>query len=1466
VKKFILITILLSNFTATFTYAGTLKFDAGKKIQSHLLSVPSHSVPLGVEWWLHKQKDLLVGDKEGYVWQYRNWGTEYSPDFTRGGDKIGNGSVKVTGRAAPAVVDWDGNYYLDLIIGDANGNLTLYLSNSIPTEDSPPTFEKGIPLGIGVSGNATPFVCDWNDEGPKKDLIIGDARGNVWVFLNNGDDTNPIFNSGYQIKIGTGSELLDVGNDAVPRVVDWDGQGNKDLVVGNGAGEVYVFLSSTKTLTGTPTFTTGKKLQTTDGVGIDVGFNAAPFVTNWDNDGDIDLLVGEQDGSLNLFINTSNGTPTLLPSSKIAGAPKDLDAGSRIIPCLINFDNDEKGLKDLIVGDEYGYVKLYLNSGEKNEPLFTDGYTFQVNAGTQTGIIDLDVGYNASPYVYDWNKDKIKDLIVGDEEGYIYIFINSGTDKSPIFKPGTKVTTGIDTNTPLKVAYDATPVICDWDNYGDMDIVVGDRYGNVTLFLNSGTTQKPIFTSSQKIKTDNGMEIDVGNNARPFVVDFDGDEKKDLVIGNKEGNLQVYLNIGEDKTPIFTTAQAFHFQVEVNSWPLKVSSGYAAPIVVDWNEDNIYDLIVGEKDGYINFYSGIMENSPPSVILETPVGTQTKNVTINYYLKDNEKDVCSIVVKYSTDSGNTYATATSAEGAGDGVSNLNSSKEGIKHSFVWNSNKDLGGSFVGEVIIKIIPNDGRVEGSSNKTDKFGVDNKTQFLWERIKVNGADLNLDFYSTPIIEDWDEDGKRDLLIGSEDGYVYFCKNEGLDNFPEFKVALPLKVEGDKLLKVTNYSSPFVYNWDSDGDKDLLVGDGAGNVVFFENTGSYLTLAQGKTISVGTANLKVSGNAVPVVVDWNRDGYKDLIVGDKNGYVYLYLNKNLPPQQDTSPLLSSGVRLQANSDLDVGNNATPYVIDWDKDDKDDLIIGNSDGYVFYYKNIGTNGTPSFSSGVKLQFEKEDIKVNANSRPAVMKDENDKIDLLVGSKAGYLFLYHLTETITNTPPQLTITNPKGTQTTQTGSVSITYILQDDQWDECSIKVEYSTDRQYWYFATGTPKTDLESSPQGRNQTFTWFSKENIVATKTYVYLRFIPNDGKENGATATISFYLRNQNNLPLVSNVIINSVNNGQVEISYNLADEDNDLCQIRVEYRGGSAGNKWATATIVGTMTNILPSTELKLLWLSSVDEKNQASKDYQIKIIPYDIEYGIYGISTSFELNNSSISSAIVPKGTKTTLSFSPTTIEILEPFSYDFDVLITIDKNPKGIPAMNTLTSLNNTIRKISVVKLPDTTPFIPSVKANITIPYDDLASYETEILLRIFELRENKWVLTEGKQSVDVVNNRVTAEVEHFSVFRIGLYADTLANFRLYPNPFKDNDGDKYNGELDVQGYDVIYFQGVTKVEIYTIAGELVRESKEIEINNNIWKWDLRNDYGRLVGSGIYIYVVKDSTGASLVGKVGVIR
>jgi len=74
------------------------------------------------------------------------------------------------------------------------------------------------------------------------------------------------------------------------------------------------------------------------------------------------------------------------------------------------------------------------------------------------------------------------------------------------------------------------PQIADWNEDGLIDLLVGDTNGKITLYINNGTKGNPDLTSKGYIKA-SGSSIDVGNRASPVVVDWDNDGKKDLVVG-----------------------------------------------------------------------------------------------------------------------------------------------------------------------------------------------------------------------------------------------------------------------------------------------------------------------------------------------------------------------------------------------------------------------------------------------------------------------------------------------------------------------------------------------------------------------------------------------------------------------------------------------------------------------------------------------------------------------------------------------------------------------------------------------------------------------------------------------------------------------------------------------------------------------------------------------------------------------
>ena len=107
--------------------------------------------------------------------------------------------------------------------------------------------------------------------------------------------------------------------------------------------------------------------------------------------------------------------------------------------------------------------------------------------------------------------------------------------------------------------------------------------------------------------------------------------------------------------------------------------------------------------------------------------------------------------------------------------------------------------------------------------------------------------------------------------------------------------------------------------------------------------------------------------------------------------------------------------------------------------------------------------------------------------------------------------------------------------------------------------------------------------------------------------------------------NTPPVVSNVGTTGTS-GVIDVTYDLTDTDGDLCSIVVEYRGGSAGSTWVSASTTGSLEGLTPGTGLTIEWNSHIDEPGMVASNYQIKITPSDAYGGTPGISTEFYVNN------------------------------------------------------------------------------------------------------------------------------------------------------------------------------------------------------------------------------------------------
>ena len=279
---------------------------------------------------------------------------------------------------------------------------------------------------------SVPCCFDWDNDG-RADLIVGDGGASIGdpavrVYPNVGTDAAPQF-GGYFLAQSDGQDLTYQGSWCLPcsytcmglfpRVVYWDADDRKDLIVGQTDGTVVLYTNVGSD--DAPTFDAGTVLQVgpagakTD---IDVGSRATPTVADWNQDGKKDLVVGAYDGRIHLFINDGTDAMPDFPAEDFAqfGAADLVVPGLRSSPDVRDLDGD--GKKDLLAGNTEGHLLFYPNTGTDADPSFTTVALVEADGAP----IDLPGSPRSRPFVCDWTGDGLTDVLVGAGDGKVHLY------------------------------------------------------------------------------------------------------------------------------------------------------------------------------------------------------------------------------------------------------------------------------------------------------------------------------------------------------------------------------------------------------------------------------------------------------------------------------------------------------------------------------------------------------------------------------------------------------------------------------------------------------------------------------------------------------------------------------------------------------------------------------------------------------------------------------------------------------------------------------------------------------------------------------------------------------------------------------------------------------------------------------------------------------------------------------------
>ncbi|HNP06646.1 MAG TPA: MopE-related protein [Cyclobacteriaceae bacterium] len=265
------------------------------------------------------------------------------------------------------------------------------------------------------------------------------------------------------------------------------------------------------------------------GITYNFAYEAKSATADLDNDGDLDVMVGFDDGYFIYFENIGDATsPSFAAFQKNPFSLVGLGFNTNPTPEFVDLDND--GDFDLMSGSRTGDFYYFENIGTATAP------SFAARQDNPFSLTQLTAQFSTNSLIEfaDLDNDGDMDLLSGHDFGDFYYFENIGTAVGPVFA-------AVQTN-PFALTTvqngNSFPALADLDNDGDLDLLSGTGSYRFDYFENVGTAASPSFGPKQTAP----FSMYAGYGARPEFTDLDADGDMDILSGWNYDGIVYYQN------------------------------------------------------------------------------------------------------------------------------------------------------------------------------------------------------------------------------------------------------------------------------------------------------------------------------------------------------------------------------------------------------------------------------------------------------------------------------------------------------------------------------------------------------------------------------------------------------------------------------------------------------------------------------------------------------------------------------------------------------------------------------------------------------------------------------------------------------------------------------------------------------------------------------------------------------------